>query len=144
MYSFFLFFKMVPSLYSKMPDGMMAFSLGGASIFELSWVIARGRYGHGKHFFTYDKDRFTILLAWKISSFKQFHFFELIKSARTSSIAVALKIFSMKSVLSAKKIVAAYSKVKFISQLAWIIYCAHVENRRIFSNDKKSIKSMVS
>ena len=61
-YSFFLFFKLVPSLSSKMPDGMLAYSLGGASIFEMSWVIARGRYGHGKHFFTYDKDRFTIFL----------------------------------------------------------------------------------
>ena len=57
---FFLFFKLVPALSSKMPDGMMVFSLGGASIFELSWVIARGRYGHGKHFYKYDKDRFTI------------------------------------------------------------------------------------
>ena len=77
---------------------------------------------------------------------KQFQafFFELIKSARTLSTAVALKIFSMKCVPSAKKIVAAYSKVKYILQLASTIYCAAVDLRQTFSNDKKSIKNMVS
>ena len=75
---------------------------------------------------------------------KLYSFFELIQSASHLSKTAALKIFSMKCVANAKNTVAVHSKAKFTSQLASIMFCVHVDQRQIYSNDKESIKNMVS